>query len=709
MNLMDMLSGDTPDSIFQNNDPQDMQSVLENAAPSGLEDGANGGAHPIQTNDGVYHLPTILTKVQCELAEFVLQVLNPVLLSEAHSKRQRASINSLLDNNTNDNSGMTDDASKEGEGNYLSQFNKINLLFDQLRIIKKHPSLLVDHFIPKKLLLLEINELLLNLSGKFQLFNRIVDSFIDRYSASKNGLLTNGYHILVVAESVKELELIEGLIIGKKLHYKNLNGSKLYDDNSKLPNFEKSNNYSYEKNQSNVTSQQLYNNYTPASNSRNSEFNLIISFDPDLDTKSPSIEIIRSKKNFSQSLNSSIGQELKTPVLIPFSIFTLDHIALKNYQPSSLGFFNNNDPTNPLFKWKLECLNTFVVNRFNLFDSDITEDFFRQNYGSNMQNLYHWFHNWDSRSFPLHDMVNSFNEKLILHYSDDKLINKLQITNVYDPNLQSGNISKKNLIHPSDKLEKFGYADYKKKLAELLNDRVLQLENAILEQFEKDIPSYRVRESLRQSTLDTKEDSIAEKYKVLRKLNEDATISEKKLLRVDNDLQKLENTNTELNDKFKYLNSAIKQVQESEEKLPEFTISQEQQLKELDLELTKLDDEYNKINEENEKIRANYQNSSSEAVQLSTSLVSWKEEKTHLSKKLNGPGIKLIPSLIQKDELINYELELTKLTRESDFVSQFFTKKLDKLIKDRTTILDNTTSGSSSRPGNRISRGSTPF
>ncbi|KAK7682937.1 hypothetical protein QCA50_013970 [Cerrena zonata] len=387
MNLMDMLSGDTPDSIFQNNDPQDMQSVLENAAPSGLEYGTNGGAHPIQTNDGVYHLPTILTKVQCELAEFVLQVLNPVLLAEAHSKRQRASINSLLDNNTNDNSGMTEDASKEGEGN----------------------------------------------------------------------------------------------------------------------------------------------------------------------------------------------------------------------------------------------------------------------------------------------------------------------------------ISKKNLIHPSDKLEKFGYADYKKKIAELLNNRVLQLEHAILEKFEKDIPSYRLRESLRQTTLDTKEDSVAEKYKVLQKLNEDATISEKKLLRVDNDLQKLENTNTELNDKLKYLNSAIKQVQESEEKLPEFATSQEQQLKELDLELTKLDDEYSKINEENEKIRANYQNSSSEAVQLSTSLVSWKEEKTHLSKKLNGPGIKLIPSLIQKDELINYESELTKLTRESDFVNQFFTKKLDKLIKDRTTILDNTTSGSSSRPGNRISRGSTPF
>lgn len=718
MNLMDMLSGDSPNPIFQDNDASDMQSILDNAAgPNEVHESIEDDELSLK-NDQVYYLPTVLTNMQKELSEIVLRLLKPVLLNEAKTTRQRASINSLLDNNDEGASNELDGAEK------WNNSEKINLLFDQLRIINKHPSLLVDHFIPKNLLLLEINERLVNLSGKFQLFNRIINSLIDRYPSHKSDdkIPNDGFHILVIAESVKELELIEGLIIGKNLYYKNLSGRKLYDDNKPMPSYQKQinvvedsnsgsdtkprrrynqhhNGHRNKKNNDDtglhlylVTSQHVYNNYTPSSTSGNSGFNLIISFDNNLDTKNPSIEIIRSRKEF----DSLASLPLKTPILMPTPVFTIDHILLEYPLPPSTNedYFYNRNSSNPLVKWKGKVLNAFVVNRFKLFD-EIDSNFFCNTYGSNMAKLYKWFHRWDTIKFPLHEVLQKFNDSLILHYSDDKLLKKLE----------------------TDYLEEFkgpylpvsSYEDFKHAFADNLNHRLIEIDDILIVKLQKKLPQYRERETKRQLILDIQEEAVADNYRKLRKLNEDASISEKKLDRVITSLTKLEASKSELTERYHHLQEVRQQQNSGHQDIVAQITLQDKTITELKEELQNLESEYEKLAAENDDIRVNYQNSSGIAVQLSSKLDSIKDKGQQYNLKLSRSGIKALPTLIKKDDLINYEQLLARLTKENNFITLFFEDKVDRLIKERSAILDNTASGSSSRPSNRISRASTPF
>lgn len=58
---------------------------------------------------------------------------------------------------------------------------------------------------------------------------------------------------------------------------------------------------------------------------------------------------------------------------------------------------------------------------------------------------------------------------------------------------------------------------------------------------------------------------------------------------------------------------------------------------------------------------------------------------------------------------MNYELRANKLRKENAFLKLLFLSYLDKMVKERNATVDNTGSGLSSRPSNRVSRGSTPF
>lgn len=151
-----------------------------------------------QPNNGIYYLATLLTNVQKDLLELMVEIFRQELITISKVKQQRNSIDSLLDNSGPDS--PDGDHRINGEG--ISHIDKINFLFEQLRLIDRHPSLLVDHFIPRKLLLLDINERMLNILGKFQLFNRTVDCFIDNYPVKaeedKNSY-GNVYNMLVVA------------------------------------------------------------------------------------------------------------------------------------------------------------------------------------------------------------------------------------------------------------------------------------------------------------------------------------------------------------------------------------------------------------------------------------------------------------------------------------------------------------------------------
>lgn len=726
MNLMDMLAGDPvsedglPSSIlplegaYASDLAYDIPAMLdsENSEPEAL----------LQPQNGVYRLPTLLTHIQKELSEVVLQIFHDVLLAEANSKRLRASIRSLLESDENGHHHALD----LNEG-LLDFHDKVSLLFEQLCLIERHPSLLVDHFMPKKLLLLEISERLVTMSGKLQLFDRVVNSLVERFPKKEHERLRprdrkpgSVFHILVVAESIKELELIEGLIIGKNLHYSNLSSRKLYDDKlapaalkydfrikeedakerkrrrwrSPRHNLPKIELFEPPLHLHLITSQQLYNNYTHTSNK---QFDLLFLFDADLDTSGPSVELIRAN----HQLTSLLAKSLKTPILIPTPIFSLEHIILHSLPRPTGGDFGFKDTSSALFKWKFQVINSFVVNRFRLYEENHENDFYRKNYGSNMAKLFDWFHNWDEVKYPFQnqrDIMNSYNEQLTVYFSDEKLIKKLDVSYL----AQVDSDTKIKGFH----IDVFDYDSYKRKFAQILSDRIAQIENAANEKTENELPALREKESERQVAIDEDEEAIATNYRKLRKLNEDAAFTERKMNKADADLIKVQERHSALEEKLQYLSESSKKEASEIEKLVE---DQEKLLKTLEEEAVRLESEFDRINEENESNRANYQASSAEAVQLSSSLISLKEQNEKLRQKLEGPGMSKLPSLMKKDALASLELLLRKVNKENEFMLLYFGEKLDKLIKERNVILDSTASGSSSRPTNRVSRGNTPM
>ncbi|KAK6465740.1 structural maintenance of chromosome protein 3 [Scheffersomyces coipomensis] len=669
MNLMDLLSGDPPSSIYSTKEIE-ADTIMDLADSNGSQvnhhevtnlnlaaDLSEGVEHP---NNGIYYVPTTLTRLQKELMELVLQTFSSDILQELRAKKSRTSIDSLLDSSSN--------AEHESD-----TFDKISLIMDQLSIVESHPSLLVDHFMPKKLLLSETNERLLSMSGKLQLFDKMLNLMVEKCNHE------TGFHVLVVAQSVKELELVEGVIIGKELNYRNLSSAKLYDDGKSIPNF----NEKSSKGESKVclylaTSQQLYNKYMSSLGTVNSKFNLIFSLDAKLDASSPSIELIRS-------------ETVETPILIPIPVFSLQHIGLQIPQPTT-NFSFTKDTNSAIYKWNLRMIKTFIVNRFNLFETK-EPDFFLEQYGGGMKQMNEWFKSWSKLNIP-HNLLKSFDEQLAINFTDDKLIKK--INNNYS-NLDIPKTTKVELTN-------FSYKSYKSALAESLNSRVTQIEDFVSNIYETSVPEFRAKETLRQVQLDEDETTIANSYRKLRRLNEDAGFAEKKFTRIDSDLTKVHESKEEFERKLHYLQDHLsKDVSEEE------ISKQQESIDKLNEELITLSKEFDKLKDEGEEIRSKYQTSSASAAQIANKVNKFKAQNNKVITKIDGPGMKSLPSLIKKDTLINYEYQLNKLKKENDFLVQFIQEKIDKVSRERQSVLEASTSGSSSRPSNRISRASTPL
>lgn len=131
-----------------------------------------------------------------------------------------------------------------------------------------------------------------------------------------------------------------------------------------------------------------------------------------------------------------------------------------------------------------------------------------------MSRLQGWF-NRSNALFP--SLLQDYDKKLNLHFTDEKLIKKL-----------NSNYSTFDIIHENFKLKSYDYKSYKEKLAEILNLRLDQIETTTYELHSK-IPHFREIESKRQIQYDFDEDKIADSYRKLRRLNEDAGFAEKKL------------------------------------------------------------------------------------------------------------------------------------------------------------------------------------
>lgn len=703
MNLTDMLSGAAPAGVQLQQDFSyhfDTNMVPETEA----------------NRTSVHYLPTVMSRLQKDVSEAVVQIFASALLTELHTKKNRTSINWLLESELTMNN---DDG--------VAHARMVSLMFNQLRTICMHSSLVVDHFIPKKLLLLEIKERLLHMSGKLDLFNRIVDLIGEQYERGTSPL-SDDYNMLVVADSVRELERIEGLIIGKKLRYHNHSMPKLYEEErSKFIKEE-----SVDEGEQNVEFRQRRRHFVARqsrkrksaeselvlhlittrqlclSYSSSTSFDLVFAFDAAIDLTSPSVELLRSSNRANRDLMQT--RQLKTPVIIPTPVYSIEHLIKAIPFPDiPLGQLNSKAES----EWQSKVLNAYIVNRFRLFrESD--KDFFIENYGRNLASLKQWLFQWDVTPAPSSlNHLQKYTDELILRTSDDKLEARLRENHLialgYIFSAQTNGWDNASMCKFEESVAEpvIDYNIFKKRLAEFLNGRMEQVDTLIREGLVNIIPKSRELESQKQDEIDADETLVGEQYRKLRKLNEDATVVDRKFNRAESEHLRLKTAESEASEMLSHLKEVV--LGKSEEAIGQLIEKHTSLCKQLEEEKDKLEEEHKKVVQESESLRAQYQSESSNAVQATIALQAMKDKKVSLETKLTGPGMELLPSLARKDELAIYETKLYKLQLENAFLGLLFTLRFDKLVKDRTAVLESTSLGSSSRPSNRISRASTPF
>lgn len=728
MNLLDLLSDDGPADAGAGQ--VDMQHYLDNAGSGfrhdhgpgyqNVPERANTGGSNI-SGDNVIYLPSMMSNLQKDVCELIVQIFRKGFEEELQRSKNRASISNLSNDADDLQGNMNADQARE------SSARLINLMYEQLRKVSMHPSLLVDHFIPKRWLLLEVNERLLNLSGKLALFDRIVEILCEKFNGDEKP--QRDYNVLVMAETVKELEWIEGTIIGKEINYKNLNTRKLYDtdetqrepreeftedelfaaDNrNKRRHYKQRRQRAADKGKSTgltlhlATSRHMYESYASSV-----QFDLIFSFDSHPDLQSASMQLIRSNN---EALSASLqARQYKTPIIIPIPIYSVEHFSIVLPRPE-LELDLRSGPESQV-KWKLKVISAFVANRHRLYEHD-DNDFYVDKFGDNFEDLRSWLFKWWEVPAPTSaSLLEESKSSLQLHPSEEKLLKRL-LENFSDYLKAAFSLEKHKFKFESPVTESVeevitDFDTFKRKFAEALNYRTELVETTVRRGLFEVLPEYRKAETERQTDIDACEDQMGERYRKLRKLNEEASTMDRRYNRAEAEHSKVESTHKENKEMLKHLEEVIQE--KSDEEIKQLVEEQTKVIAQLAEEKERLDKELSGVAEEGESLRGSYQTKSSEAVNISMNLSSAQKKNETLSGTLNGPGMHILPSLKKKYEQMSYETKFNRLQKENAFLKLLFLSYLDKMVRERSAVVDSTSAGLSSRPTNRISRGSTPF
>ncbi|OBA17987.1 hypothetical protein METBIDRAFT_19857, partial [Metschnikowia bicuspidata var. bicuspidata NRRL YB-4993] len=665
----------------------------------------------------VYYLPTEMSPLQKDMSEAVVHFFSSALLTELLPQRDRSNINSLL--------LAPGDTVNRGYGlDSHTREKTISLIYNQLLTICMHPSLVVDHFISKGLLLLSTKSRLSSLSGKIMLFDRMVDLISEKYELQSPA---TDYNLLVVAKSIKELELIEGSIIGKKLRYRNVNSGKcLYEENSKparpekdeLPDDEQTTEYKHRH--QHFTARHagssralpkefvlhlITSNYLCLSFTSDTSYNLIVSFDSDLDVSSPGIELLRSTAKPESDVNGSAQSQI--PILIPTPVFSVEHLSKVVPKPEiELGSLSTDTDS----QWRCHIIRSFVANRHFIFE-DCPENIYSINYGKTLGSLDDLLFRWqENEPTSAYKWLLKYSKKLETETSSLELKARLDknhlsaLNNIFGGNSDAWGSSSQLKLEDADIKT---YDGFKKQMARFLNTRLAQTEKLKTEAILRIIPQLREQETQRQNEIDIDEEHVGENYRKLRKLNDEMIAVDRRFNRVENENQKLQESVTEAQQMLEHLQDILQN--RSDDEINKVMTEQKSLLEQLEKEKCTLSSESQTLVNEIDVCREEYQEKSTLAILVTERLQKLKEKHALHRSKAEGPGMLILPSLSRKDEIENHELHLRRLTEENAFINELFTLRFDKLVKERNLMVDTTAPVSGSRQTHRISRAPTPL
>ncbi|SCU88464.1 LAFA_0E12860g1_1 [Lachancea sp. 'fantastica'] len=574
-------------------------------------------------------IPVGLTSLQKDLIEILISTHAKSLLQLCENGKYKA-----LENGEND-AKLTLPA--------LSPNQLTSLLSTNIRAIANHPCLLVEHYMPRKLLLMEPGERLIDASDKFQKMAALLDSLL--YRDRKR--FPNALQIAVISHSVKELDLIEGYLLGKSIRLKRLSGTSLFDEkhlygepNTGSSTPVMSTGYSKEDNdyrrRKNRVSKKDSRDWLFVATSTHLarapdlldgySIDLVIGFDPLIDENLECFTRMRSAGK-------------KVPLVKLLVKDSPDHYSLVHRQAG-----NDQD----LF---LDSLLHFVRNRRAITYQEGT--------------------GW----------LRQFAEELLAEsIPNAALIPTCNLTNEYSQMDLSESVTNFPSLSPlltvNYKLEPVLQDLDIKTYQSVLMDRIVQRLTSCDEEYfarEKEILSKRLQETIRQNKLDELTENAAAVFKQSREEEGPALESAKKLGKAQADDLKL----------CERLKSLIEQKSSFENKLGDETTPLSSQISALsaDLEAAKTErDAQKQANAQrsltNDDLRVRYQLESSNAANMSMVIKKLRERRDELKARVSGPAVNLFSRSALENEAALKE-QLIQIVRQSQF-TQGYVKRIQK-------------------------------
>lgn len=601
----------------------------------------------LASRKNVYYLPVGLTLLQKDLIEILLSL---------HAR-------SFLQQYEPDSALQLSEIKKEHPLALpaLSSKQLIYMLSTNIRAIANHPCLLVEHYMPRQLLLMEPGGRLIGPSDKFRKLAHLLDNFIRR----DRSRFPKPLQIGIISHSVKELDLIEGYLLGKPAKLKRLSGTSLFDERhlygdpetegSSPPNStgHTKDEYDYGKrsNGSKKDRKEVDDWFFFATTKHMShapglfdpyDIDVLISFDPMIDENLPSVANM-------QKGNKSV------PMVKLLVKDSPDHYMLCQ------GKLNDEDA------YLKDSLIHFIKNRQ---DIDTNEDPY-------------WMRQFVETLLDGSEPLNTLPEVQLSNGNIDKtLLDCLTTHAALSP-----------LEHVSFELAPYnGDLDIKTYQAKLM-DLIVKRLTACQKEFqirEKEVLQNRLRETMRQTQFDETKVEVGVMFKNLKDSESTVADSAKRLASVKGDYEKARDRLVILEERKRRLESLI-----SSQSISEDLRTMTDNLTNLKTELIELTAKNTKQSALNDELRLRYQTKSTEAANQSLTLKQLQETHELLKKELSGPAITLRTTVASEQEKF-LQRQLEQHSQQAKFLQNYI-KMMQKQYSLNGTSASNSSSSSNSR------------
>ena len=488
----------------------------------------------------------------------------------------------------------------------LSPAQLTGMLSANIRANANHPCLLVEHYMPRQLLLMEPGERLIRASDKFRKMAMLLHSISNRDRAR----FPDKLQILILSHSIKELDLIEGFLLGRPIKLKRLSGTSLYDEKHNYGETEAKkkspvpsagnmkDDYEYGERRASTkpkdNSDWLFlatATHLARDPSLMDEYkvDIVIGFDPLIDEDLESFQRMRKG-----------GKHV--PLIKLLVENSPDHYALS---------CNKNRPDGDHF---VDSLLHFIKTRHTIA----------------AQNHIKWMGQFVEKI--LSNSPNSFQTLPpceLASYDNSKTLSEYLTNGGYLSPLPHTDCNLLPVNHDLDmKL-------YQAKMMEMIVQRL----NASEKEYsvrQEEVLSKRLRETMRQNELDEMKEESGRMYKKLKDGEGDLNESTKRLQKAQNDYRKLQEQSASIKSKTKMIQTMSEGANVTEE-----LKANEQRLLALKSELEALLEENSKQASINDELRLQYQTKSSEAANESLNLKNLQNNTAQLKIKLEGPALSL--------------------------------------------------------------------